>query len=172
LSYELGYGLKLSNFSAKLNAYRTSYNDESFATAVWRYQATNQLYTVNVAGVDELHQGLELEMKLKPIKQITINGMLSYGDWYYTNDAGPSTVYNAQQQPIKTVNKVYLKDIKVGDAAQTTAALGADIDVLPDLSIGGNYFFYGNYYSQFNFANAGQTGYASVQITKLFYLEP
>ncbi|UOE52052.1 TonB-dependent receptor [Mucilaginibacter sp. SMC90] len=155
LSYELGYGLKLKSFSAKLNAYRTSYNDESFATAVFD-QATNQLYTVNVAGVDELHQGLELEMKLKPIKQITINGMLSYGDWHYTNDAGPSTVYNSQQQAVKTVNKVYLKDIKVGDAAQTTAALGADIDVLPDLTIGSNYFFYGNYYSQFNFANAGQ----------------
>jgi len=155
LSYELGYGLKLAHFSAKLNAYRTQYNDESFATAYFD-QATNQLYTVNVAGVDELHQGLELEMKLKPIKEITLNGMLSYGDWHYTNDAGPSTVYNSQQQAVKTVNKVYLKDIKVGDAAQTTAALGADIDVLPDLTIGGNYFYYGNYYSDFNFANAGQ----------------
>lgn len=157
LSYELGYGLKLAHFSAKLNAYRTSYNDESFATAYFD-QPTNQLYTVNVAGVDELHQGLELEMKLKPIKEVTISGMLSYGDWHYTNDAGPSTVYNSQQQAVKTVNKVYLKDIKVGDAAQTTAALGADIDILPDLSIGGNYFYYGNYYSDFNFANAGAAG--------------
>lgn len=157
LSYELGYGLKLAHFSAKLNAYRTQYNDESFATSFFD-QPTNQLYTVNVAGVDELHQGLELEMKLRPIKQVTINGMLSYGDWHYTNNAGPTTVYNSQQQAVKTVNTVFLKDIKVGDAAQTTAALGADIDILPDVTIGGNYFYYGNYYSDFNFANATSAG--------------
>jgi iron complex outermembrane receptor protein len=157
LSYELGYGFKVSNFSAKLNLYRSSYMDESFATS-YLDQASNQLYTVNVAGVNEMHQGAELELKLRPIKDVTLSGMFSYGDWYYSSDAGPSSVYNAQQQLVKTVSKVYLKDIKIGDAAQTTAAFGLDVNVLPDLKLGTNYYYYGNYYSDFNFANAGSAG--------------
>jgi len=156
-SYELGYGFKVSDFSAKLNLYRSSYMDESFATS-YLDLPTNQLYTVNVAGVNEMHQGAELELKYKPIRAITLTGMFSYGDWYYSSDAGPSSVYNAQQQLVKTVSKVYLNGIKIGDAAQTTAAFGIDINVLSDLKLGANYYYYGNYYSDFNFANAGSAG--------------
>lgn len=157
LSYELGYGFKVKDFSAKLNVYRSSYMDESFAVN-YLDKPTNELYTVNVSGVNEIHQGAELELVYKPIREITIRGMLSYGDWFYSKDAGPASVYDAQQRLITTVNKVYLKDVKVGDAAQTTASLSMDVQVLPQLKLGADYFYYGNYYSDFNFANATTAG--------------
>jgi len=152
LSYELGYGFKTSGFSAKLNFYRTQYKDESFANS-YADAATNQLYSVNIPGVSELHQGAELELRYKPIKDITLGGMFSYGDWHYTSDAGPATVYNSQQQVVATVNKVYLKGMKVGDAGQTTAAFNVDVNVLPELKIGANYNYVANYYSNFVFSN-------------------
>jgi iron complex outermembrane receptor protein len=156
-SYELGYGFKTSGFSAKLNLYRTSYMDEAFTSSFGDTQ-TNQTYSVNISGVNELHQGAELELAYQPIKPITLHGMLSVGDWYYSSNAGPATVFNSQQQAIATVKQVLIKGIKVGDAAQTTAAFGLDVNVLPQLKLGTNYNYYGNYYSSFNFANVTTPG--------------
>ncbi len=154
-SYELGYGYKSSNFSAKLNLYRSLYKDETFTNPYFD-SSTNQQYSVNISGVDELHQGIELELKLRPIKDVTLSGMVSLGDWYYSKDAGPATVYNNQQKPIATVTEVLLKGLKVGDAAQTTAALNLDVNVLPELKLGANYNFFGNYTANFDFSNLNQ----------------
>jgi outer membrane receptor for ferrienterochelin and colicin len=79
--------------------------------------------------------------------------MLSLGDYYYTNNAGPVSVFNNQQQLVGTVKEVDLKDEKVGDAAQTTAGLNLDINVLPQLKLGVIYNFYGNYTSYVPFQN-------------------
>lgn len=149
-SYELGYGFKSSVFSANLNLYRSLYKDETL-TSPFFDQVTNQQYSVNVTGVDELHQGIELELKFRPDRAITIGGMASIGDWYFTQNAGPASVYNNQNKPVGTIDQVLLKGLKVGDAAQTTAALFLDVNVLPELKLGANYNFFGNYTSSYDF---------------------
>lgn len=151
-SYELGYQFKTSGLVAKLNLYRSSYMDQSFSNS-YTDNTTNQIYSVNISGVSEMHQGAELELHYQPIKAITLNGMFSYGDWYYTKNTGPATVFNDQHEQIGSVKAALVKGVKVGDAAQTTAAFGLDINVLPDLRLGTNYNFFGNYYSSFSFAN-------------------
>ncbi|HTD41042.1 MAG TPA: TonB-dependent receptor [Mucilaginibacter sp.] len=156
-SYELGYGYKNAIFSAKINLYRSLYKDETFTNPYFDL-ATNQQYSVNISGVDELHQGIELELRLRPIKDITIGGMLSIGDWYYSRNAGPATVYNNQQKAIATVSEVFLKGLKVGDAAQTTGALFMDVSVLPDLKLGANYNYFGNYTANFDFSTVTAPG--------------
>ena len=50
--------------------------------------------------------------------------MLSVGDWRYTKDF-TSELFDANQQSVGT-GTLYLKDAKVGDAAQLTANLSAD----------------------------------------------
>ncbi|HEY2580910.1 MAG TPA: TonB-dependent receptor, partial [Mucilaginibacter sp.] len=151
-SYELGYGFKTSTFRADLNLYRTSYLDRAFASS-YSDAATNQIYTSNISGVNELHQGVELELKYRPIKEISLGGMLSLGDWKYSSNAGPVTVFNNQQQPIATVSQVFLKGQKVGDAAQTTSAVFADIYLVPQLKVGVTYNFYGDYTAYVPFQN-------------------
>jgi hypothetical protein len=151
-SYELGYGFKTSDFSAKVNLYRTSYMDRAFASS-YSDPATNQIYTANISGVGELHQGAELELKYRPIKEISVGGSLSLGDWYYTSNAGPVSVYNNQGKVIGTVKQVDLKNEKVGDAGQTTAAGFADFSVLPQIKLGVIYNFVGNYTSYVPFQN-------------------
>jgi hypothetical protein len=162
-SYELGYGYKIAQFSAKLNLYRTLYKDESFSNS-YSDAVTNKLYSVNISGVNELHQGAELELRYKPIKAITIGGMLSVGDWHYTTNAGPATVYNDQQQAVTTVKKVFLSGLKVGDAAQTTAAFNIDLNILPQLKIGTDYNYYANYHSNFTFSNITAPGVTPYQL--------
>jgi outer membrane cobalamin receptor len=151
-SYELGYGFKTSDFSAKVNLYRSSYMDRAFASS-YSDPTTNQIYTANVSGVGEMHQGAELELKYRPIKEISVGGMLSLGDWYYTSNAGPVTVLNNTGQAVSTVKEVFLKNEKVGDAAQTTAAAFAEFSVLPQVKLGVTYNFFGNYTSYVPFQN-------------------
>jgi len=162
-SYELGYQYKISQFSAKLNLYHSLYSDITNTTTFFD-NATNDTYTANITGVTELHQGAELELRERPIRAITFTGFLSLGDWHYTKNAGPSSLYNSANTLLKTIPVVYLQGIKTGDAAQTTAGLGLDIDVLPQLRIGSNYFYYGNYTSNFVFTNITSAGLTPYKI--------
>jgi len=156
-SYELGYGFKSSIFSAKVNLYRSTYKDETKSTAY--YDATTNLqYSVNLTGVDELHQGVETELTLRPMKGVSLRGMVSVGDYHYTNNAGPASVYNNQQVLVGTVKEVYIQGMKVGDAAQTTAGFNLDVNVMPDLKLGAVYNFYDNYTANFNFSNITTPG--------------
>ncbi|MFI5163586.1 MAG: TonB-dependent receptor, partial [Sphingobacteriales bacterium] len=116
------------------------------------------IFTANVAGVNTMHEGAELELMFRPVKEIILHGMLSVGDWYYTNNAGPANVYNSTQAVVSTIPLAYLKDIKVGDAAQTTSSLGLDVNVTPEFKIGADALYYGNYYSRFNFASVTKAG--------------
>ncbi len=157
LSYELGYGFKSGAFSTKINLYRTSYMDRSFGVT-FTDNATQEIYTANVSGVGELHQGIELELKYRPVKEVTLGGMASIGDYHYDSDAGPVYVFNSQNVKIDSVKKVYLKGQKVGDAAQTTAAVFADIYIVPQLKVGVTYNYYSNYTSFVPFQNYGSPG--------------
>jgi len=156
-SYELGYGFKSSGFSAKVDLYRTSYKDRSDQSSYFD-SATNQLYSANVTGVDELHQGAEVVLVWRPVKEISIRGMVSLGDYYYTNNPGPTTVYNSQEKAIFTVNQIDLKNQKIGDAPQTTAGLDIDINILPQVKVGATYNYFGNYTANVPFQDFTSVG--------------
>ncbi|MES2113274.1 MAG: TonB-dependent receptor [Bacteroidota bacterium] len=154
MSYELGYGFRSSMFSANVNLYRSSYKDRAKTTA-FVDQTDNSFYTVNISGIDELHQGIELDAKFRPIKEVTLSGSLSIGDYHYTANTGPSQVTSDAGKTF-TQDALLLKGLKVGEfgtantSAQTTAALGLDIQVLPKVKIGANWNYYGRYYASFD----------------------
>jgi len=155
-SSELGYGFKASGFSANINIYRSDYMDRAFTQTV---TVNSQPYYINISGVDEMHQGAELEMKFKPTKEVTIKGSLSVGDWYYTKDAGPVSAFDQNHNPIGTAKStIAIKNMKVGDAPQTQGYLGVDLDVLPEFRIGGDYYYTGNYTADYNFYLVNQPG--------------
>ncbi len=151
-SYELGYGFKSSTFGAKLDLYRTSYKDRTDQASYYDL-TTNQLYSANVTGVDELHQGIELVLQWRPVKEISIRGMLSVGDYYYTNNPGPTTVFNNQEKAIKTINKIYLDNEKIGDVPQTTGSINMDLQVMPKLKFGVLWNYFTNYTANVPFQN-------------------
>jgi len=160
-SAELGYGFRSKYFTANLNAYRTKWMDKTLVV-VYTTNFSPEPDVANLQGVDALHQGLELDFVAKPMKDLEITGMASLGDWTWQNNAF-GYVYNLQGQPVdvktgnivplmsathSTVN-VNLKGIRVGNSAQTTAALGFNYQILNGFRIGfdGNYF--GRNYSSF-----------------------
>jgi iron complex outermembrane receptor protein len=150
LSYELGYGYRSQKFSGNVNLYRTDWRDRTSIKTIFD-QPTNQFYTATLTGVDALHQGLEADFKYTPVSGVTFNGMLSLGNWTWSNNIPQVVVTDVNGNPVKngTFGPIYTKGIKVGDSPQTTAALGVDFSVTPDLKIGADYNYFGNYYSSF-----------------------
>ena len=150
--YELGYHYKISTFSLKLDAYRTSYIDRSLSTTATDGE-TGSLATINVAGVNAIYQGIELELNYRPVQQVLFGGMLTLEDNYYTSNAGPASVINADGSVGATQSEVFLKNQKIGDTPMDMFQAFTDIKIVPQLNIGVSCKYYWNYTSYVPFTN-------------------
>ena len=137
-SFEAGYGYRSSIFTANLNAYYTTWNDRYFR--ITDTNVANIGGYFDFTGVGEVHKGIELELNVKPVDKLLINGMLSIGDWKYKGTS-ISNVYNQAGDPFpgSTPKTLYLDGVKVGDAAQMTASLGASYQVVKNFKVDANY---------------------------------
>jgi iron complex outermembrane recepter protein len=156
LSYELGYQFRNSVFSANVNLYRSSYKDRA-KTYTGPANQDGSIPTYNISGLNELHQGIELDMKYRPVKDVTLSGMLSVNDFHYTDDTGPAQITSDKPGSTPTnVPALLLKGLKIGEfgsastSAQTTAALGLDVNIMPKVKVGANYNYYVRYYASFD----------------------
>jgi outer membrane cobalamin receptor len=160
---ELGYGYRSSVFSANVNLYHTYWGNRQLSRGsrqVVLDPVTGDELQVdgnaNFTNIEQLHQGLELDFSYKPLKSLTINGMFSYGNWRYTDNFNavwvPEDDIYANQAREQTL---YMEDVKVPDAAQTTLALDATFELLPDLRFFASYYFADRVYSDFDLASIG-----------------
>lgn len=152
LAYELGYNFKTSTFSAKVNLFREDYRDRAF-TSVYGDPSTDQQYAANITGVDEMHQGGELELTYRPVQGILVGGTATVGDYYYTSNAGPVNILNNQGKVVSTVSEVYLKKEKIGDIPQNMFSAFTDIKIVPSLKVGARVVYYTDYTSYVPFQN-------------------
>lgn len=168
LSFEVGYGYTSRNLTANLNIYRTNWLDKSTVKTATDQQGSPYL---NMSGVDALHQGIELEFLYKPIPKMEIKGMFSFGDWkwqsnatgYWYNRSGQAIDKNGIETTPGSADHAYvtlnMKDVKVGNSAQTTAHLGVSYEVLEGLRIGLDGTFQGRNYSDYDIT--GTTNFES-----------
>jgi hypothetical protein len=150
LGFEAGYGFRNAKLNVNANVYSTEWKD--------RYQRRNDTDVVNnlngyydFQGITEVHQGLELEMKYKLFSHFKVTGMFSYGNWFYKGNS-ISNRFDQNGDPFAggTVTTLYLDNVKVGNTAQVTAALGGVIDVNKNLSFDANYNFNDKLYANIN----------------------
>ena len=158
-SGELGYGFRSGKLNANVNLYYTSWKD--------RYQRFTNLPNIpnpaggnynrpyaNVTGIQEIHMGAEFEGTYKATEYLSINGMVSVGDWFYKGNPS-GNLFDENGTPILfNTNpdvKLAFDNLKVSDAAQTTAAVGFTLKPVKALSIFGNWNYYDNYYGTPNF---------------------
>ncbi|KRD11627.1 TonB-dependent receptor [Flavobacterium sp. Root901] len=157
---EAGYGFRSRIFNATVNVYRTSWKD--------RYQRSNDGDASNpggyydFSGITEIHSGIEFEGNAKVTDKLKINGMFSIGDWKY-DGTSTSNRYDSANNPIGggTTTTLYLDGVKVGDAAQLTAAVGATYEILTRFNIDANYNYNDKLYAAIspgNFTSATNRG--------------
>ncbi len=124
LGIELGYQYSSPIFNANLNLYRTSWKDRVTASSSTDPATGLLTYTSN-SGVGQLHKGVELDFKAKPIKELDVRGFVSYGHWIYDENALKRTYDN--NLTLITEVKEDVDGAKVGDAPQFQLGLGVDI---------------------------------------------
>jgi len=158
LGFEAGYGFRSSKFNANVNVYQTSWKDRFIRlTANIDHDlntATNAIPgSAFLQGVEQIHNGVELDFTYKPINKLSFNGMLSFGNWKYGSnvkanyqDDNNLVITNPTTGAVFT-ETLYTNGLKVGDAAQTTASLGATYEIVKNFKVDGNYRYMDELYA-------------------------
>ncbi|MGB1041904.1 MAG: TonB-dependent receptor [Tenacibaculum sp.] len=147
-SFELGYGLRSEKLSFNLNGYYTKWDDKSESVQVDDRINGEQVF-VNITGVNAIHMGVELDFVWKPIDELKFTGMASVGDWRWNTNIINQEAFNQQQESLGFINAV-IDDVKVGDSAQTTAALGVLYKFWEKSSLTIDYNYFANLYADFD----------------------
>ncbi len=160
-SVEIGYGFKSGKFRANLNGYYTDWKDRFVRVTGITYTNPDNTIgtngTASLTGVREVHMGVELETFYKPLNWLEFNGMLSIGNWKYKNNP-TGRIADVNGDPITTNGKdevtLALDGMKVGDAAQTTAAIGATVKPVKNLDVFATWRYIDNLYGTFSINNS------------------
>lgn len=141
-SGEFGASYRNRYVKANLALYHTRWLDKALTTSVGNNE------TANILGLNAIHQGVELETWFYPTKTLDLKFMTSVGDWKWQDDV-EADIYDDQQNFVETYT-LYAKDLHVGDAAQTTLALGANYEFLPKVKFGVDFNHYSRLYADFD----------------------
>lgn len=168
-SAELGYGYRSEKFSGNVNLYYTNWLDKSNAGTI-RNNTTNEVFYYNLLGVDALHMGVEVDFKYRPTDELTVTGMASIGDWQWKSNVSAFVTDEAGQPISDEPLEVYSDGLKVGDAAQTTFALGVNYKVAPKSQVYVDYNYAGDLYSSYLVTNRGSADLPDVWKVPSFHL--
>lgn len=144
---EAGYSYRTSRFRLNLNAYRIQWNDRAFVNFVTDPESGDRIY-FSFTGQEAIHQGVEAEATLSIIKGLELRGMVSLGDWFWSNNVN-TTVVDEQGNNLGTA-LVYAEGLPVGNAAQTTAFIGAHYKALKDIYMGFRFNFFDRLYEEYD----------------------
>lgn len=141
---ELGYGFRSKKMSVNVNGYYTYWENKPFpfGVSVIDPKDPTEYVQANVNGMDALHVGAELDAVYIPHKKITLEGMVSYGDWTWQSSdtidvLGTKIAFDA-------------KGVHVGDAAQSTYAASVRYAIVKGGYIKVKYTYFDRYFSNFN----------------------
>ena len=149
-SFELGYGFKFAGSTRiNVNLYNTVWSDRVVSRSYNDFFGANQDGQGVFENIKQLHQGIEVEASTNFTDNLKAKAMVALSNWRYKEDAlGTITEIGGGVQSSTTT--LYLKDAKIGDAAQTTANINLDYSAFENFNIDINWRYAGNLYSDFS----------------------
>lgn len=155
---EFGYGFRSSVFNANVNLYRTSWKDRFLRKSNGNVTGSDNVTYLNtyanINGITEIHRGVEVDANYKVNEFISLTSALSLGDWYYQGTAtGDIFDETNQSVPGTSSQKLYLDNVKVGGAAQTTVTGGVVFSPIRNLKFDANYRYVDRLYANLNVIN-------------------
>ena len=151
-SFEIGYGYIGSRLRLNINAYSTNWGNRFVSRSLSNQQGVDG--SAQFRNIDVTHNGIEAEGTYS-VGKTKLRGMLSIGDWRYTKDF-EAELFDENQQSIGK-GKLYLKDAKVGDAAQITALLGIDQRLGSNIRLDLDYRFVDGLYADYSITDSAFT---------------
>ncbi|MFA8298792.1 MAG: TonB-dependent receptor [Hyphomicrobiales bacterium] len=146
LAGEIGAGFKNSFMSIHVDGYYTTWKD---INRIGKFKdKNNKKRSAYYYGLEEVHYGVEAEIKLKPIKNLTLGLAGGYGIWYYANSPLARVNFDDNVNSFNTF-RVNLKDVYVPNQPQTSVSFSADYKI-NDFDFGANWNFYDRLYTNFN----------------------
>lgn len=144
IAFELGYGFTTKKFSANVNGYYTRWENRPLPFGLTVQDPNDPLETiaVNVPGMDALHMGGELDFAYRIHKDLTLEGMVSIGDWKWKSS---ETVFVPGGDSVT----FFANGVHVGNSAQSTYAASLRWSVFKTGYIKVKYTFFDRYYSNF-----------------------
>ena len=152
-SIEAGYGFIGRDLSFNVNVYSTNWGNRFVTRSLTNQQGVDGF--AQFRNIDVVHNGIEFEGKYRLSNSTRFTGMVSIGDWRYTKDF-EAELFDENQQSIGT-GTLYLKDAKVGDAAQFTANIGVDQKLGKKLSVDLDYRFVDGLYADYSITDSDFT---------------
>jgi len=157
ISSEAGVNFQSENFAVKANVYNTDWKDRNLTKSVSTGEGSSgDTDVIFLSGIDQKHQGLEIEADTKLNDMLSLNAAVSLGTWKFAGDASGNyqeDEYNEAGQVIgqKTTPYDYALDgLFVGDMPQTAYILGATLTPIKGLRMSGTYSMYDNNYSDWS----------------------
>jgi len=152
-SVEVGYGFLGPQVRLNVNAYSTVWGNRFVSRSLTNSQGVDGF--AQFKDIDVRHNGIEVEGDYQPTNALKVSGMLSVGDWRYTKDF-EAELFDENQQSVGT-GTLYLKDAKVGDAAQFTAYTAVDYRVTKGVNVDLGYRFVDNLYADYSITDSDFT---------------
>ncbi len=139
---EAGYAYKGEKLAVNVNVYRTSWKDRVVTSS--RLVGGIVQLTTN-QGVEQLHSGIEVDFNYRLMKNLTLKGFTSLGDWKFKG-SGITRITDEDQNVISTTTTDF-DGGEVGDAAQTTIGFGLDYRLNKNFSFDFDYRHYDRLYA-------------------------
>lgn len=150
--FEAGYKLLGEKVSANLNVYHTSWDNKiDYSSKDTDSDGLADQFT-KTSPLKQVHMGAELELFTRPFEGLSINGFVSVGDWQYKGNITTRTTDDTGAV-IAEGDTAYIDGVKVGEAAQFTAGISADYEILPRVKLGANWNQYDNLYGAADFGS-------------------
>ncbi len=157
ISSEAGVNFNTENVAVKVSAYNTDWMDRNQTKSVTTGQGdSGDTDVIFLSGINQKHQGLEIEASMKLNDMIRLDGAVSFGKWKFDGDAKGNyqeNEYNDAGQVIglKTTPYSYaLNGLFVGDMPQTAYVMGATLTPIKGLRLQGIFKMYDKNYADWS----------------------
>lgn len=147
-SFEIGYSVKSSMFSANINGYYTIWNNRPVRVTLTDPANPGDPISSYASGMSALHKGVELDFAFRPIKVLTFEGMVSLGDWEWTK-AATAILFDQTGNEVARA-KFDPTGVKVGDAAQFTYAASLRYEPIKGVYIKPQFNYFSKNYSNYS----------------------
>ena len=157
VAMETGVSFRSENFAVKANVYNMDWKDRNLTKSVTSGQGSSgDTDVIFLSGINQKHQGLEIEANTKLSDMLSLQAAISLGTWKFDGDASGNyqeDEFNEQGQVVGQTTTPYdyaLDGLFVGDMPQTAYVLGGTLTPIKGLQVSGIYKMYDKNYSDWS----------------------
>jgi len=149
---EVGYNITGQGWRIRMNGYYTDWDNRVIVSSGLDDGGTpdddsdDTVLNIFERGVNQVHNGFEIEGNYRVVSGVTLKGYMSTGNWQYKGTTRTDIFNDDTNQLISTEEGRNIDGIKVTRSPQFTAGFGLKAKLIEGLSVDGDINYYANHY--------------------------